>query len=167
MPQINAQARAYSSSGGAGGSAAGCTCSKLRRLSRRVTAVYDRALAETGMRVTQYSLLVQLRRSEEVSMSELAELLDMDRTTLTRNLKPLIELRWAEVKAGKEDARVRRVRITGSGIAQLRSARAHWQKAQDEVKATIGPANLIGLHELLDKYVPFFRPATGAEGSPE
>jgi len=100
-------------------------------------------------------------------MSELAELLDMDRTTLTRNLKPLIELHWVEVKPGKEDARVRRVRITDSGIAQLRSARAHWQKAQDEVKATIGPANLIGLHELLDKYVPFFRPAIGAEGSPE
>ena len=100
-------------------------------------------------------------------MSELAELLDMDRTTLTRNLKALIELRWVEVKPGKDDARVRLVRITDTGIAQLRSARSHWQKAQDEVKATIGPTNLIDLHELLDKYVPFFRPATGAEGSPE
>src|SRR6185436_11918263 len=99
-------------------------------------------------------------------MSELAELLDMDRTTLTRNLKPLIELRWVEVKPGKDDARVRLVRITEAGTAKLRSARSQWQKAQDEVKATIGPANLIGLHDLLDKYVPFFRPATGTEGSP-
>jgi DNA-binding MarR family transcriptional regulator len=165
MLQINTQAQANNASGGASGS--GCTCFKLRRLSRRVTAVYDRALAETGMRVTQYTLLVQLRRAEEVSMTELAELLDMDRTTLTRNLKPLVELRWVEVKPGKDDARVRLVRITDAGIAQLRSARSHWQRAQDEVKATIGPANLIGLHELLDKYVPFFRPATGAEGSPE
>ena len=161
MVQINAPTQANAPSG-----ASGCTCLKLRRLSRRVTAVYDRALAETGMRVTQYSLLVQLRRSEQVSMSELAELLDMDRTTLTRNLKPLIELRWVEVKPGKDDARVRLVRITAAGTAKLRSARSQWQKAQDEVKATIGPANLIGLHDLLDKYVPFFRPATGTEGSP-
>jgi DNA-binding MarR family transcriptional regulator len=165
MTQINAKRQADSPSGAA--TASGCTCFKLRRLSRRVTAVYDRALAETGMRVTQYSLLVQLRRSEEVSMTELAELLDMDRTTLTRNLKALIELRWVEVKPGKDDARVRLVRITDAGIAQLRSARGPWQKAQAEVKATIGPANLIDLHELLDKYVPFFRPATGAEGGPE
>jgi DNA-binding MarR family transcriptional regulator len=165
MPQINAQTQAGGPSGAA--SASGCTCFKLRRLSRRVTAVYDRALAETGMRVTQYTLLVQLRRAEQISMSELAELLDMDRTTLTRNLKALIELRWVEVKPAKDDARVRLVRITDAGIAQLRSARAYWQRAQDEVKATIGPANLAGLHELLDRYVPFFRPATGTEGSPE
>ena len=167
MSQINAQTQANGSPSGAGGGAGGCTCFKLRRLSRRVTAVYDRALAETGMRVTQYTLLVQLRRAELISMSELAELLDMDRTTLTRNLKALIELRWVEVKPAKDDARVRLVRITDAGIAQLRSARGHWQKAQDEVKATIGPADLISLHDLLDRYVPFFRPATGTEGSPE
>ena len=147
--------------------ASGCTCFKLRCLTRRVTAVYDRALAAAGMRVTQYSLLAHLRRLEGISMSELAERLDMDRTTLTRNLKPLIEARWVEVGPSSEDARIRLVRITAAGDAQWRMARGYWQRAQDEVKATIGPSNLVGLHVLLDRYVPFFRPATGAEGGPE
>ena len=72
-------------------SISGCTCFKLRRLTRRVTAVYDRALAAAGIRVTQYSVLGHVRRLKGASISELADALDMDRTTLTRNLKPLLD----------------------------------------------------------------------------
>src|ERR671927_476049 len=93
----------------------GCTCFKLRRLTRRVTAVYDRALSAVGMRVTQYSLLAQLRRLRGLSMSQLAEALDMDRTTLTRNLKPLLEAAWVEIQPSDQDARIRLVRITAAG----------------------------------------------------
>jgi DNA-binding MarR family transcriptional regulator len=119
------------------------------------------------MRVTQYSLLAHLRRLEQVSMSELAEVLDMDRTTLTRNLKPLIEAHWVEVRPCRQDARIRLVRITAAGDAQWRIARGRWQYAQDEVKAAIGPTDLAALHGLLDRYLPLFRPAMGAEGGPE
>ena len=139
----------------------GCTCSKLRSLTRRVTAVYDRALAVVDMRVTQYSLLSHLRRLRGASMSELADALDMDRTTLTRNLKPLIDAGWVEILACEQDARRRTVHITPAGDAQFQAARSHWRRAQAEVNAVIGAGELTALHALIDRYLPLFRPARG------
>jgi DNA-binding MarR family transcriptional regulator len=152
---------------GKAAAAVGCTCFKLRRLTRRVTAVYDRALSAAGIRVTQYSLLAHLRGLRGVPMSQLAETLDMDRTTLTRNLKPLVEAGWVEVQPSDEDARIHLVRITPSGDAQYRAALSYWRQAQDEINATIGSTNLSGLHQMLDSYLPMFRPATGNEGYTE
>ena len=154
--------------GGAGQIALrGCTCFKLRRLSRRVTAVYDRALSAAGMRVTQYSLLGHLRGLSGVPISELAEMLDMDRTTLTRNLKPLLEAGWVKVRSSDEDARVRLVQLTPVGEERWKAARAYWRQAQDEVNATIGADSLAALHQMLDSYVPLFRPLMGNEGDSE
>jgi DNA-binding MarR family transcriptional regulator len=145
----------------------GCTCFKLRRLSRRVTAVYDRALSAAGMRVTQYSLLGHLRGLSGVPISELAEMLDMDRTTLTRNLKPLVEAGWVKVRSSGEDARVRLVQLTSAGEERWKAARAYWRQAQDEVNTTIGVDGLAAMHQMLDSYVPLFRPVTGNEGDSE
>jgi DNA-binding MarR family transcriptional regulator len=139
----------------------GCTCSKLRSLTRRVTAVYDRALAVAGLRVTQYSLLSHLRRLRGASMSELADALDMDRTTLTRNLKPLIDAGWVEILPSAHDARMRTVHITSAGDVQFQTARTHWRRAQAEVNATIGAGELAALHALIDRYLPLFRPGRG------
>src|ERR1700752_2083945 len=83
-----------------------CTCFKLRRLSRRVTAVYDRALSAAGMRVTQYSLLGHLRGFPGSPISEIAEMLDRARPTLSRSLKPLLEAGCIKVRPSDEDARV-------------------------------------------------------------
>lgn len=145
-------------------SARGCTCFRLHRLTRRVTAVYNRALAPTGLRVTQYSLLVNLRGAAPVALSLLAERMDLDRTTLTRNLKPLVEAGWVRVDQDTSDARVRLVGLTAAGDAHLLAARDHWRRAQQDVSATIGEQELARLHELLDRYVPLFRPAAGNEG---
>jgi len=144
-----------------------CTCFKLRRLSRRVTAVYDRALSAAGMRVTQYSLLGHLRGLSGVPISELAEMLDMDRTTLTRNLKPLLESGWVKVRSSDRDARMRLVQLTPLGEGRWKAARAYWRQAQDEVNSTIGADSLAALHQMLDSYVPLFRPVTGNEGYTE
>lgn len=141
----------------------GCTCNKLRRLTRRVTAVYDHALAGVGLRVTQYSLLSHLRgyRDEFARtgrpIAQLAEALDLDRTTLTRNLKPLVAAGWVEIEAGTDDARQRLVCITSDGRAVLEAARVHWRRAQEEVTATIGAADAARLHQMLDDYLPRFR----------
>lgn len=126
--------------------------------------MYNRALAPTGMRVTQYSVLSNLRGSDAVPVSQLAEMLDMDRTTLTRNLKPLADAGWVELRPSPLDARVRLVALTSSGDEQLRTARGYWRRAQEEVNSTIGEADLAQLHAVLDRYVPLFRPITDSEG---
>jgi DNA-binding MarR family transcriptional regulator len=149
------------------GAPRGCTCFRLQRLTRRVTAVYNRALAPIGMRVTQYSLLSNLRHAGPLPLSVLAETLDMDRTTLSRNLRPLTDAGWIEVRGSPDDARVRLVALTEDGQAHLQTARIHWKRAQEEVNTTIGAGELVQLHELLDRYVPLFRPAPGGEGDME
>lgn len=144
-----------------------CTCFKLRRLTRRVTAVYDRALSGAGMRVTQYSLLAHLRGLRGVAMSDLAEMLDMDRTTLTRNLRPLLEAGWIEVKPNAGDARIRLVHITPSGERQWQGARVCWRQAQQEINSTIGSVGVAELHRMLDSCVPLFRAASEEQGAAE
>ncbi|MEO8631141.1 MAG: MarR family transcriptional regulator [Betaproteobacteria bacterium] len=119
------------------------------------------------MRVTQYSLLAQVRRLGNASITQLADALDMDRTTLTRNLKPVLAAGWVEVRASTEDARIRVVRITRSGYVQLRAGRIYWRRAQAEVDATIQAAEVTGLHDVLDRCLALFRPVVEPEGDSE
>ncbi|WP_298235114.1 MarR family winged helix-turn-helix transcriptional regulator [uncultured Azohydromonas sp.] len=139
----------------------GCTCARLRRLTRRITAVYDRELAAAGLRVTQYSLLSVLRHAagaEGMPVTELAARMDMDRTTLTRNLKPLIDQGHAALASDAQDRRVRRALLTPQGAAALEAARPHWLRAQQEVNRTLGEATVADLHHWLDTVTPAFRP---------
>ena len=137
----------------------GCTCALLRRLNRRLTAVYDRALAPLGLRVTQYSLLSTLRRTPQPTLTELAALLDMDRTTLTRNLRPLVEAGWVRMRQSGQDARARSAALTPAGRDLLEAARPLWRRAQDEINATIGRSEVARLHALADAALPRLRPA--------
>jgi DNA-binding MarR family transcriptional regulator len=127
----------------------GCTCDRLRKLTRRLTQHYDACLAPAGLRVTQFSLLAHLQRARPTTMTALADLLEMDRTTLTRNLKPLLDAGLVVVEPGA-DARTRRVAATDEGRAVWRSARAHWHRAQDEVTRLLGSERVARLHALLD-----------------
>jgi DNA-binding MarR family transcriptional regulator len=168
-PPTSAASDAASAAPGAApqGAPSGCTCAKLRRLSRRVTAVYDRTLAAAGLRVTQYSMLSVMQReggSDGLPLTVLADRLDMDRTTLTRNLKPLIAQGWVALDASPADTRVRLARVTAAGAAALQAARPHWKRAQLEVNRTLGDSNVAGLHAWLDAVTPLFRPAPGDSG---
>jgi DNA-binding MarR family transcriptional regulator len=138
----------------------GCTCARLRRLTRRMTALYDRELAPTGLRLTQYSLLATLRRQGPdggVAVSDLAAAMDMDRTTLTRNLRPLLNQGLVELGADPADARVRRALITTKGQTAFVSALPYWRVAQDHVNRTLGDGNVGALHDWLDRVTPAFR----------
>ena len=143
----------------------GCTCALLRRLNRRLTAVYDRTLAPLGLRVTQYSLLSNLRRMPQPTLTELATLLDMDRTTLTRNLKPLVDAGWVRMRQDRLDARARSAELTAAGRDLLDTARPLWRRAQDEINATIGRSEVARLHALADAALPRLRPAEGGEAA--
>src|ERR1700740_3056057 len=75
----------------------GCTCFRLRQVTRRVTQHFDRIVGDTGLKTTQYSLLSNLERLGPMRPGELARAMAMDPSTLTRNLQPLIKLGWAEI----------------------------------------------------------------------
>lgn len=138
----------------------GCTVFRLRKLTRRVTQHYDACLAPAGLRVTQFSLLSILLNSPPLTMLALARRLEMDRTTLTRNLKPLVAARYVETVAGN-DARTREITVTAKGRSVWNEARPLWRRAQNEVIAALGAEAVGDLHRMLDLSLERFTRATG------
>lgn len=134
----------------------GCTCARVRRLARRVTNLYDRALAPSGLRVTQFSLLSQLVGGDGVPIGTLAAALDMDRTTLTRNLKPLVDGGLVVLAPSADDGRVRAVWLTRNGRRRHGQARRLWRRAQDDVDRTLGHDEVVALHRLFDSLIETF-----------
>ena len=114
-----------------------CVCGNLRMAARLVTQRYDDALRPTGLRFMQFTLLARLRAADRLTMTELAQQMALDRTTLTRNLKPLIERGYAQIVSGK-DRRERLVTLTDSGRVALRVALPHWEQAQNSMTAGLG-----------------------------
>jgi len=114
-----------------------CTCAKLRKATRIVTQIYDAALKPTGLRATQFTLLTTIQKTGELPISHLADALGMERTTLTRNLKPLVSRGFVETEQ-ESDRRVRRVRLTVSGTRILKHAEPFWEGAQSRVVESLG-----------------------------
>ena len=106
-----------------------------------MTALYDDALAKSGIKITQFSLLRAVERNEPASVSVLSEDLDLDRTTLARNLNPLERDGLIELAAGA-DRRVTEVRLTARGRRVLAKALPLWQKAQVEVERRFAAGQL-------------------------
>ena len=102
--------------------AAHCLCGALRQASRAVSRLYDEELRGVGLRTTQYSLLRVLARAGQVRQGDLSGLTSLDETTLTRNLRPLLDARWIAVRSG-DDRREKLVTITKAGTAKLAEAR--------------------------------------------
>lgn len=114
-----------------------CTCARLKRSTRIVSAHYDAALAPAGISVAQFSLLRQLQRAGPSTLSDFAAATGFDRTTLNRTLAPLEAKGWVASEQGR-DKRSRVVRITDEARAVMRRAAPLWEKAQAEVGAALG-----------------------------
>ena len=127
-----------------------CVCVNLRRLARATTQLYDAALTASGIKVTQYSLLCAVQREQPVTISALAEELDLDRTTLARNLNPLVRDGLIVLRAGV-DKRVTEVSLTARGRNAIRRARPAWERAQTQVSATIGAQRVAMLRQLAEE----------------
>jgi DNA-binding MarR family transcriptional regulator len=113
-----------------------CLCNALRQASRAVSRFYDEELRSIGLRTTQYSLLQLLRRSGEVRQRDLGEMTLHDETTLTRNLRPLVDAGWVAVRTG-EDRREKWLKITTGGVAKLEEARPAWLRAQERMRSLL------------------------------
>jgi len=127
-----------------------CTCFVVRRAARHLTQAYDRHLAPTGLRTTQYSLLTTLKRTGPRSIQSLAAEMGLDRTTLGRNLRPLERDGLVSIAVDQMDRRGRALAITEAGAAKLAEARRCWQAAQARFVETYGEAETRALHATLD-----------------
>ena len=136
-----------------------CACLGLRKASRAVTRFYDRALEPTGLRITQFSILAALRVTGPISINELADVLVMDRTTLSRNVDLLEEQGLTSRRPSSVDARVREVELTERGGRELDGAYPRWVEAQRTVEEALGEEALGKLREALDRAVEATRDA--------
>jgi DNA-binding MarR family transcriptional regulator len=113
-----------------------CLCNALRQASRAVSRLYDEELRGVGLRTTQYSLLRVLARAGQLRQGDLSELASLDETTLTRNLRPLVDAGWVAVRSGT-DRREKLVTLTEAGTAKLAQARPAWERAQARMQALL------------------------------
>ncbi|WP_323002335.1 MarR family winged helix-turn-helix transcriptional regulator [Denitromonas sp.] len=134
-----------------------CTGARLRRLTRRVTVFYEQYLRSVGLRLTQYSLLAHLDTAPQ-SLLALAGRLEMDRTTLTRGLKPLVAAGWVVQHPGR-DARQRLLSLTPDGVVQRARARAVWAQAQLDLEAAMDRSFVAQLNHTLDEALQRLKPA--------
>lgn len=145
--------------------AQGCTNLRLRQLMRRVAQHYDVEMAKAGLKTTQYSLLSHVFKLGPLRPGELAKSMKVSASTLTRNLKPLIDAGWLELAAGS-DARSRSVAITAAGRAKREEARHRWKVAQDSLNQLLGVSRVLALHGLINESLELLSPAqteTGAD----
>jgi DNA-binding MarR family transcriptional regulator len=132
--------------------AADCLCFRARRVARALTRMYDEALRPLGIHATQLTLLNAVAMSGERggTMSRLAEILAMDGTTLSRNLRPLAQAGLVRVGRLPADRRVRLVRLTPRGERLIAEALPLWKQAHGRVVATLGREAAAELKERFD-----------------
>jgi DNA-binding MarR family transcriptional regulator len=140
----------------------GCTNLKLRQLSRRVTRHYDAIVSATGLKNTQYSLLSHVVVLGPIQLSALAAKMQLDPSTLTRNLQPLIAQGWLALEPG-DDARSRRVIATPAGQALRIEAQRAWKRAQLSLNERLGDERVARLHALLDECMALLDDAESPE----
>jgi DNA-binding MarR family transcriptional regulator len=125
-----------------------CLCSASRRAARAITRVFDRRLRSHGIRATQFSILVTLIGYGPATIGELADLLGIERTTLSRNLALIEAQGWVDITVGDEDARSRVIAVTRKGRDAVTAALPAWREAQADATAAIGEAGVSALHTL-------------------
>lgn len=114
-----------------------CTCFNLRKAARAVTQMYDEFLRPSGLRATQFSLLMLIRGMGPIRITDLADQAVMDRTTLKRNVELLQRQGLVRIRPGS-DARVREVSLTPAAEERLNDALPLWQRAQAHVGRELG-----------------------------
>jgi DNA-binding MarR family transcriptional regulator len=129
----------------------------LRRLTRRVTSHYENHLRASGLKLSQYSLLAQLSDVPQ-SLTALAKRMEIDRTTLTRSLQPLLDQGMVGESSGS-DARQRLFVLSASGMRMRAAARKQWRQAQLALEEHLGRDFVANLHTQLEQALSRLKPA--------
>jgi DNA-binding MarR family transcriptional regulator len=125
-----------------------CYCVVLRTAARKVTAIYDAALQPTGVNLAQFSLLRNIARAAPVSLTDLARRVELDRSTVGRNVRLLQRMSLVQVSAGA-DQREATVVLEASALAILEQGAPLWDEAQHRIEASLGAATASHLRTLL------------------
>ena len=126
-----------------------CFCANIKRAESRITALYNRCLEKTGITRGQYAILSNIEQNPSINVSSLAEKMDLERTTLVRNLKPLEARGFIEDTAST--GRSRNLCLSAHGKAVLTKARVFWNEAQQTMEQKLGGERV----ELFNSLVSF------------
>jgi len=126
-----------------------CSCTALRKATRRISQLYDAALAPSGLKTTQRAILAQISRSQRTTVGNLAEALVMDPGALAHTLKPLEREGFVAVTVDPDDRRNRLIKLTRQGRTKLAETDALWARAQAGFEAAFGQARSDALREAM------------------
>ena len=114
-----------------------CACFNVRKSARVLTKHYDNALQPLELKPTQFTILAVLSSVDAITVTDLADYMILDRTTLTRNLRPLEKQGMIKTGAG-DDRRTRMISLSKKGLSKLENAIPLWKQAQKEVNEYLG-----------------------------
>jgi DNA-binding MarR family transcriptional regulator len=127
-----------------------CIGGRVRMLNRMITAIYDEALASVGLKTSQFNVLVAAVNREASRPAELAKVLAMDESTLSRNVERMCAKGWLRLEPD-EDRRSHLIKATDRGLALIRKSYPAWQRAQEEVSRRLGSDSVAALKSVLRK----------------
>jgi DNA-binding MarR family transcriptional regulator len=130
-----------------------CLAVRVRRLGRVISRIYDAALAEHGINIAQLNLLAAIAVGGRARPSDLTRLLDVEKSTLSRNLKRIEGLGWVHSDPTLP-RRGRPLRLTPTGSQMLIKMRSIWEKAQAKAMAELGQRSFEQPHKLLSPLAP-------------
>jgi DNA-binding MarR family transcriptional regulator len=127
-----------------------CVGGCVRKLNRMVSSIYDRALASSGVKTSQFSVLVAVANRESARPAALIKALQLDESTLSRNVERMCAKGWLRLASG-DDRRSHVIELTDKGQALLRKCLPAWQRAQEEITRVLGPESVAALRLALRK----------------
>jgi DNA-binding MarR family transcriptional regulator len=134
-----------------------CYCATLRQAARAATSLYEEALADSGVRATQFTVIQVLKTAPDLQTTEVAKLIGMDQTTATRTLALMRKSKLVLDTVGA-DRRERRWRLSPLGEATFRKAQPKWELAQATVEQRLGRAGAAALKKFAFRAASEFSP---------
>lgn len=131
--------------------ASSCLLMRTRLISRVITNIYDHELREFGIFSPQFALLVVIYKMGSASRAEIGRYHHQDRSTLTRNLKIMVDEGWIEESPDSPSGRARPMRLTKSGVTLLRKVEPAWRKAQAQVSTLLGKDNIMAIDDMAQR----------------
>jgi len=125
----------------------------MRKSSRLITQFYEERLKSAGLKVGQFSILRAVFFNKETTNKALQEILVLDQTTLSRNLKPLFRDGYLQTSVDDNDSRQKNISLTDSGSELYHNALPLWQQAQQEIAEKLGDVQANNIHELAERFV--------------